>query len=113
MFWVEPPPIIRSSNCTYSSWYLSNLLATCCDHGWDGTAAPSQPLSQQVAARFDKYQELYVQFELLMMGGGSTQNMQSVIEINKLRKVTSCWLYLRNISEDALIYECQKITVFK
>jgi hypothetical protein len=49
MFRVEPPPIIRSSNCTYSFWYLSNLAATCCDYGGDGT-----------------------QSELLIMGGGST-----------------------------------------
>jgi hypothetical protein len=43
---------------------LSNLAANCCYHGWDGTAFLS-------AARFDKYQKLYVQFELLMMGGGT------------------------------------------
>jgi hypothetical protein len=59
MFQAVAPPIIRSSNCTYSFWYLSNLAATCCYHGWDGNA------------RFDKYQKLYVQFELLMMGGGT------------------------------------------
>jgi hypothetical protein len=29
-----------------------------------------------------------------MMGGGSTRNMYSVIEITKLRKLTSGWLYL-------------------
>jgi hypothetical protein len=61
------------------------LAATCCRHGWDGTAA-----------RFDKYQKLCVQSELLMMGGGSTRNMESVIEINKLRKVTCCWLYTQS-----------------
>jgi hypothetical protein len=60
---------------------------------WDETAVSSQPRSQQVAARFDKYQKLYVQSERLTMGGGSTRNMDSVIEINKLRKVTSCWWY--------------------
>jgi hypothetical protein len=31
MFRVEPLPIIRSSDCTFSFWYLSNLAATCCD----------------------------------------------------------------------------------
>jgi hypothetical protein len=98
MFRVETPPITTSLDCTHRLWYLLNLAATCCDHGWDGTPA----------ARFDKYQKLCVQSELLMMGEGSTRNMQSVIEINKLRKVTSCWLYLRNISEIALNYECQK-----
>jgi hypothetical protein len=45
---------------------------------------------QQVAARFDKYQKLYVQCELLMMGGSSTRNTYSVIEINKQRKVAIC-----------------------
>jgi cell fate (sporulation/competence/biofilm development) regulator YlbF (YheA/YmcA/DUF963 family) len=29
------------------------------------------PAEQQTAARFDRYQKLYVQFELLMMGGGT------------------------------------------
>jgi hypothetical protein len=37
MFWMEPPPIIRSSDSTYSFWFLLNLAATCCDHGWHGT----------------------------------------------------------------------------
>jgi hypothetical protein len=37
VFQVEPPPIIRSSDCTYSFWYLSNLAATCCDHGLTNT----------------------------------------------------------------------------
>jgi hypothetical protein len=37
MYRVEPPPIIRSSDCTYSFWYLSNLAATCCNHGWAET----------------------------------------------------------------------------
>jgi hypothetical protein len=32
MFQAVPPPIIRSSNCTYSFWYLSNLAATCIYH---------------------------------------------------------------------------------
>jgi hypothetical protein len=79
MFRVEPPPIIRSSDCTYSFWYLSNHAATCCNHGWDRTK--------------------------------QTWNMHSVIEINKMRKMTSCWLYLRNISEDACTYECQSCYV--
>jgi hypothetical protein len=95
MIQAEPAPNIRSSDCTYSFWYLSNLAAACCDHGWDGTPFPSQPSSQQVAARFDKHQKLHLQSELLMMGGGSTRNMYSVIEINKLRRVTSFWLYIR------------------
>jgi hypothetical protein len=29
MFQAVPPPIIRSSKCTYSFWYLSDLAATC------------------------------------------------------------------------------------
>jgi hypothetical protein len=45
VFQAVPPPIIRSSDCTYSLWYLSNLAADCCCNGWGGT---------QVAAMFDK-----------------------------------------------------------
>jgi hypothetical protein len=44
-----------------------------------------------------------------MMGGGSTRNMYSVIEMTKLRRMTSCWLYIMNISADARAYECQII----
>jgi hypothetical protein len=36
MFQAVAPPIIMSSNCTYSFWYLTNLAATCCYHGSDG-----------------------------------------------------------------------------
>jgi hypothetical protein len=43
-----------------------------------------------------------------MMGGGSTRNMHSATEISRLRKVTSHWLYIRNISDDAWPYECEK-----
>jgi hypothetical protein len=28
MFQAVPPPIIRSSNCTYSFWYCQTLLVT-------------------------------------------------------------------------------------
>jgi hypothetical protein len=74
MFQAVPLPIIRSSNSTYSFWYLSNLAANCCYHGWDGTGLDTYwkcihfQQQQQIAARFDEYQKLYVQFELLMMG---------------------------------------------
>jgi hypothetical protein len=42
-FQAVPPPIIRSSKCTYSFWCLSNLAVTCCYHGWDGTPWSSIP----------------------------------------------------------------------
>jgi hypothetical protein len=58
MFRVEPLPIITSSDCTYSFWYLSNIAATCCDHGWDRTE----------------------ESQVLVMGGVSTRNMRSVVE---------------------------------
>jgi hypothetical protein len=51
VFQTVPPPITRSSNSTYSFWYFSNLAASCCHLGWDGTGL-----------------ELEVLFELLMMG---------------------------------------------
>jgi hypothetical protein len=73
MFRAEPPPIIRSSDCTYSFWYLSDFAATCCDHGWDGTGNQFHPNHDRKS--FDKYQKLYVQSKLLMMGGGSIPNM--------------------------------------
>jgi hypothetical protein len=53
MFQAVPPPIIRSSYCTSAS----GIAKPCC--------------CLQLSAKFDKYQQLYVQFELLMMGGGT------------------------------------------
>jgi hypothetical protein len=44
MFQEVTPLIIRSSNCTYNFWYLSNLAAIMVGMElWDGTAVPSQP----------------------------------------------------------------------
>ena len=43
-----------------------------------------------------KYQMLYIQFELLMMGG-RTACVEHFTEINRLCNVASCWLHL-NIS---------------
>jgi hypothetical protein len=48
MFQAVPPPIIRSSKCTY---YCKSLLI--------------------ILLQSNKYQKLYVQFELLTMGGGT------------------------------------------
>jgi hypothetical protein len=107
MFRVENPPIIRSTDCTYSFWYLSNPAASCCHQGWDGTTCfgwkihpPSgaQPVhtASGICQIFDKYQKLYVQSELLMMSWGYNLNIYSVIEINNLRKVTSCWMCIRH-----------------
>jgi hypothetical protein len=78
MFRLEPPPIIRNSDCTYSFWYLSNFAATCCDHGWDGIGLSALLRVHTLTtghSHSDKYQKLYIQYELLMMGGRSTQNM--------------------------------------
>jgi hypothetical protein len=74
MFQAVPPPIIRSSNCVYSFWYLSNcnniinklLVIT--------NIALSELITSNfliILLQFDKYQKLYVQSELLMMGGGT------------------------------------------
>jgi hypothetical protein len=52
------PPIIRSSNCTRNIWYMSSLLAA--------TDTVGELALQR---KLDVYQILYVQFELLMMGG--------------------------------------------
>jgi hypothetical protein len=42
MFRAEPPPIISSSDCTYSVWYLSNLAATCCSFvGMERSSIPT------------------------------------------------------------------------
>jgi hypothetical protein len=102
MFRVEPPPIIRSSVCTYSFWYLSNLAAICCDHSWNGTGMePDGDYNRQQQGLTNTRTVRTVRAPV--MGGGSTRNMYSVTEINKLRKVTSCWLYLRNICRHAEI----------
>jgi 23S rRNA A2030 N6-methylase RlmJ len=50
------PPITRSSNCIYSIWYMSSLLT-------------NSPKLAAAASKLDIHQMLYIQFELLMMGG--------------------------------------------
>ena len=86
MFRVVPPPIIRRAyNCIYSIWYLSHCYC--------------YPLlswrSWNFQQRCDKYQILQIQlYALLMMGGGTTRNMQSSFQTNKLCKGASCWIYL-------------------
>jgi hypothetical protein len=69
MFQAVPPPIIRSSNCTYSFWYLSNLAASCRYHGWDGTGLDANRLKL----------------------------VEYFMEINTLRSLASCWLHFGNI----------------
>jgi hypothetical protein len=62
MFQAVLPPIIRSSNCTNSIWYMSSLLA--------GTASVGELALLAVAtSKLDIYQMLFAEFELLMMGG--------------------------------------------
>jgi hypothetical protein len=99
LFRMEPPPNIRSSDCKYNFWYLLE---------WNSTPTMIATGSGKVW----QIPEDVCTAELLMMGGGSTRDMYSIIEINKLRKVTSCWLYIRNISEDAQTYECQINIIF-
>jgi hypothetical protein len=67
MFQAIFPPIIRSSDCTYSIWYVSSLLAA--------TARVGELAVAVAASKLDTYQMLYVQFELLMMGGKVACNM--------------------------------------
>jgi hypothetical protein len=62
MFQAVFPPIIRSSKCTYSIWYMSRLLAATASVG-------ELALLAVAASKLDMYQMLYVHFELLMMGG--------------------------------------------
>jgi hypothetical protein len=56
-------PIIRSCNCSYSIWYISGLVAATASVG------------ELAKSKLDIYQMLYVQFELLMMGGETACNM--------------------------------------
>jgi hypothetical protein len=75
MFQAVPPPIIRSSNCTYGFWYLSNLAATCCCHGWDGTAV-TEAVCTVWAPDDGRRNRL--------------KHVEHFIEINKLRSIASC-----------------------
>jgi hypothetical protein len=64
MFQVVFPPITRSSNCIYSVWYMSSLLVATASVG--ELALPTLAVA---ASKLDVYQMLYIQSELLMMGG--------------------------------------------
>jgi hypothetical protein len=81
MFRVEPPPIVRGSDCTYGLGWNCSFIPT--------TIATGSSKVWQIP-------EAVCMVRALTMGGGSNQNMHRVIEINKMRKMTSCWLYLRN-----------------
>jgi hypothetical protein len=63
MFQAVFPPIIRSSNSIYSTWYTSSLLAA--------TASVGElvPTLEVAVSKLNIYQMLYIQFELLLMGG--------------------------------------------
>jgi hypothetical protein len=76
VFQAVPPPIIRSSNCTYSFWYLSNCNNIC----------NKLLVNINIALIWCVYNVcvhiyIYIYF----------------IEINKLRNVASCWLHFGNI----------------
>jgi len=67
MFRVVSPPIIRSiNNCIYSIWYWSTVVATC------------------------RYRGRVETQSLLMMGGETTRNMYSSLQIKYA--VKSCIL---------------------
>jgi hypothetical protein len=60
MFQAVSLPVIRSSNCTHSIWYISSLLAA--------TASMGEFQLAVAARKLDTYQMLCVQFEHLMTG---------------------------------------------
>jgi hypothetical protein len=66
MFQAVFPPIIRSSNCTYSIWYLSNLFAAAASMEELGLVCVCYWLCNSsmlavAANKFDKYPILHVQ----------------------------------------------------
>jgi hypothetical protein len=61
MFQADSPPIIRSSNCTHSIWYMSILLAATASVG-ELEMQFQITLASGSSKKFDIYQMLCVQF---------------------------------------------------
>jgi hypothetical protein len=103
MFRVVVPPIIRSANnCIYSIWSLSHRYCylplswkswNCrASSGAQTTVSTASGLSHTVTAIYRCRGR--VGTALLMMGGGTTRNMQSSFHESKLCNVASCWMYI-------------------
>jgi hypothetical protein len=79
MFQAVFPPIIRSSNSTYSVWYMSSLLAaTASAH------SANSPTLAVAASKLDIYQMLYVELDLLMMGGKPPETCRTLTAIKNI-----------------------------
>ena len=86
MFRAVSPPIIRSSNCIYSIWYMSGLLAAIAGVGELELIHASKPdIDQMLCVQFlsswwwaEKPPEIY----------------RALTAIRILYNVASCWLYL-------------------
>ena len=83
MFRVVLPPIIRSANNYICSiCYLSHCYCylPLWWKSWNCSAVPT------------------------LMGGGTTRNMQSSFQINKLYNVASCWIYIIEYCLNRFVY---------
>ena len=91
MFWVAPPPIIRSKhNCIYSMWYLSkrNCYLPLSWKGWNCSSSSSTIAIHQVPDAVDTL--------VCTPDDGwrcHPKHVEQFPEINKLCNVASCWIY--------------------
>jgi hypothetical protein len=91
MFQAVSPPIIRSSNCTYSFWYLSKLAAIMAGMELKFHRSHENSRQQQIP---DAVCRVWTPDD------GQRNHLKHVehfIEINKLRNVADCWVYFGNI----------------
>ena len=97
MFRVVPPPIIRRAyNCIYSIWHLSDHFCHL-PLSWSSWNSLLHDSGRQ-QKRSDKSQMLL--YALLMMGGGTTRNIQSSLQkYNKLHIVASYWTIIDKVSD--------------
>jgi hypothetical protein len=97
MFQAVPQPIIRSSNFTYSFCYLSELVATCCYHGWVWTSS----IPNMIAAGSSKVWRIPDAVCAVWTPVDGLRNrlkhVENFTELNELRNVASCWLHFGNI----------------
>jgi hypothetical protein len=112
MFQAVPPPIIRSSNRTYSFWYLSNYAATCCYYGWAGTAVEQQFHPNHDSSNLTNTRSSMYNLSSWWWAEEPPETCSVFIEINRVRKHSILLVALWEYTEDVRTYEYKKILKF-
>jgi len=90
MFWVVPPPIIRSAyNCIYSIWYLSRRYCYL-PLSWNSTTIAAHSSNSVTNTRCCRYSCMCLWWWV----GVPPETCRSVSRYNKPCNVASCWIHI-------------------